>query len=200
MNRLCSFIVLTALFSATGAGAQTNQLFGVTEDELTVIVNGREATGEEKKLHLLELDKMKSETQLKGAGIGAVVSLTKDGLPVIVSPLADTPAAKAGLTQGDVIVAIDHETTEGLALSNVISRLRGEAGSTVTVAISRLGLAQPFEVEITRVPIKYAPGMSRASGSTNKVLILRKGAPFPPEFLERSGAESNNLVEPTPAH
>ena len=67
MNRLCSFIALMALFLATSAGAQTNQLFGVTEDELTVIVNGREATGEEKKLHLLELDKMKSETQLKGA-------------------------------------------------------------------------------------------------------------------------------------
>src|SRR5438132_5305814 len=109
MSGIRSFIALTALFLATSAGAQTNQLFGVTEDELTVIVNGREATGEEKKLHLLELDKMKSETQLKGAGIGAVVSLAKDGLPVIVSPLADTPAAKAGLTQGDVIVAIDHE-------------------------------------------------------------------------------------------
>ena len=198
MNRLCSFIALTVLLSATGAGAQTNQLFGVPEDELTVIVNGREVTGEEKKSRLLEQEKMESETRLKGAGIGAVVSLAKDGLPVIVRSLPDTPAAKAGLMQGDVIVAIDRETTKGLAFSNVISRLRGEAGSTVTLAISRLGLAQPFEMKIRRVQIKYAPEMSRATGPTNKVLILRKGAQIPPEFLEMSGTKSNDLVELTP--
>jgi C-terminal processing protease CtpA/Prc len=184
MNQLLLLATLTTLLSAKSVQAQTNEFFGVPGDELTVMVNGKEVTGEEKKARLLEMQKTESEMRLKGAGIGAQVARGKDGLPVIVKSLPDSAAAKAGLIQGDVIVAVDHEPTKGLAFTNVISLLRGEAGSTVTVAVSRLGLAEPFEVKLTREQIKYRPDLSQATGAVERTLIIRKGTQIPPELQE----------------
>ena len=69
----------------------------------------------------------------KFVGIGVRVDVAKDGLPLIVGVFKDSPAEKAGLVVGDEIVAVDGKTTSGQAMSDVISWVRGEAGTTVVV-------------------------------------------------------------------
>jgi len=174
MKKLLLLPALTALFAATSAPAQTNELLGVPEDELTVIVNAEDVTGGRKKARLLE-----PQMRLKGAGIGALIAKGKDGQPVIVKSLPDSPSAKAGLIKGDVIVAVGREPTKGLEITNVISLLRGYAGSIVTVTISRPGLADPFEAALRREQIKYTPNFSRATGRVQRTLIIRNGEQIP---------------------
>ena len=193
------------------ADAEANQLFGVPEDELVVTVNGRELKGEEKKARLQAMGKLtkltkllelpQSDFQLKGAGIGAQIALTKEGLPFIVTPLPESPAAMAGLTQGDVIVAIDNEPTKGQDFMKIIQRLRGNTGTTVMLAISRSGLAVPFEVKITRMPIKVQKdsgtpmGYSSRDTETHEVVtIMRKGVNLTTDYLERIAAQTNGTI------
>ncbi len=85
-------------------------------------------------------------------GLGMQIS-EQDGIPKIVSPIDDTPAAKAGLEPGDQIVMIEHSTTRGLGLRKVVELLRGNPGSSVTITILR-GKQTPFDVTLTRQIIR----------------------------------------------
>lgn len=85
-------------------------------------------------------------------GLGMQIS-EQDGMPKVISPIDGTPAARAGLEPGDEIVLIDHSSTRGMGLRKVVSLLRGDPGSTVTLTILR-GKREPFEVSLTREIIK----------------------------------------------
>ena len=86
------------------------------------------------------------------AGIGA--ELTRDdGRPVVISPIDDTPAARAGIKPGDVILRINGEVTDGMSLKEVIDVLRGPPDTKVTLSLARSG-RPPFEVTLTRSIIK----------------------------------------------
>lgn len=82
-------------------------------------------------------------------GIGAYVDTTGDYL-TITSPMQDSPAEKAGLKPGDMIIAVDGEDVTGIDGSLVLRRVLGPAGSKVTLTIFREGTDEPFDVEITR--------------------------------------------------
>ncbi|MFD1707655.1 S41 family peptidase [Siminovitchia sediminis] len=87
-------------------------------------------------------------------GIGAQVTI-EEGKLIIVAPIKNTPAEKAGLKPKDQILKIDGESVEGLDLYEATSKIRGEEGTVVTLEILRKGATKPFQVEITReeVPI-----------------------------------------------
>lgn len=82
-------------------------------------------------------------------GIGAELTVEDHNL-VIVSPLRDSPAEKAGLLPKDVIFAIDGENASDMTLFDAIMSIRGEKGTTVTLTIIREGLSDPFDVSIVR--------------------------------------------------
>lgn len=82
-------------------------------------------------------------------GIGAEVS-TEDGKIVIVSPIKDSPAEKAGLKANDEIVKVDGENVEGQDLYEVIKKIRGEKGSKVKLEIVRTGLDNPIDISVVR--------------------------------------------------
>lgn len=67
-------------------------------------------------------------------GVGVELEM-RGGFPVVVAPFADSPAERAGLKPGDVIVGIDDEQTEDLPMQDIVMRLRGDAGSSVTVKL-----------------------------------------------------------------
>ena len=101
-----------------------------------------------------EYREMLADSHGEFAGIGT--ELTRDeSHPKIISPIDDTPAARAGLKPGDVILRIDGHPTEGMTLKDAVDQLRGPAGTKVRVMILRLG-QRPFEVSLTRALIKVA--------------------------------------------
>lgn len=89
------------------------------------------------------------------AGCGFVVGVREDNL-VVIAPMEGTPAWKAGVKAGDMIVRIDDESTENMPLQDAVDRMRGEAGSSVTLYIRRRGWAEakPFVIKRELIQIK----------------------------------------------
>jgi carboxyl-terminal processing protease len=87
-------------------------------------------------------------------GIGAAVRLDEMGRLVIAEPFAGRPAAEAGLVRGDIVLAVDGESLEGLSLYEAIGLIRGEAGTTVVLTIFRDGVDEPFDVPVVRTRIE----------------------------------------------
>lgn len=83
------------------------------------------------------------------SGIGAELGV-KDGFLVIVAPLPDSPAERAGLLAGDKILAIDQVETTGMAVDQAVLKIRGEEGTDVTLTVSHDGMQDAEEVVITR--------------------------------------------------
>ncbi len=93
-------------------------------------------------------------SQLSGqyAGIGAYVDTTGQFL-TIISAMNGSPAQQAGLQAGDLIIAVDGQDMTGVNPETVRQKVLGQAGTTVKLTIQRSGVAQPFDVEITRANI-----------------------------------------------
>lgn len=87
-------------------------------------------------------------------GVGLEVNVD-DGRVVVVSPIDDTPAHKAGIQPGDIIIAIDEYPVEE-DLEDTIARMRGEPGTTVTLTIAREGVERLQRFELTRARIQVA--------------------------------------------
>lgn len=85
-------------------------------------------------------------------GIGAEIGV-KNNQIVIIAPLPDTPAAKAGLRPGDKILAIDKKITLGMDVNTAVTKIRGQAGTTTTLTIGREGVAKPTDITIMRAKI-----------------------------------------------
>lgn len=89
------------------------------------------------------------------SGVGLEVS-TANGAIVVVSPIDGTPAQRAGIETGDIIVAIDGVSVEEDGLDETIERMRGRAGSTVTIEVIRDGFDDPLSFDLTRQNIQVA--------------------------------------------
>lgn len=99
-----------------------------------------------------EYEEMLDDTAGEFVGIGA--ELTRDdSRPVVISPIDDTPASRAGILPGDVILRIDGQLTDGMSLKDVVGALRGPADTKVKITIGRKS-EPPIEVTLTRAVIK----------------------------------------------
>ncbi len=87
------------------------------------------------------------------SGIGAELG-SKDGMVVVVAPLADSPAEKAGLTAGDIILAVDAEDVTKMSVDQVVARVRGLEGTEVTLSVIHDGADSSADIKITRKIIK----------------------------------------------
>lgn len=96
--------------------------------------------------------KMQVQTTGRFGGLGIEVTMDS-GFVKVVSPIDDTPAAKAGLQPEDYIIAVNDETVLGLTLNEAVERLRGPIGSEVVITVQR-GQEEPFDVSIIRDEIK----------------------------------------------
>jgi carboxyl-terminal processing protease len=106
---------------------------------------------------------MQVETTGEFGGLGMEVTTDNKAVKV-VSPIDDTPAAKAGILAGDVIIQVDGTPVSDLPLDTVVSKFRGPPGSKVTIAIQRAKVAKPIIVTLTREVIKNRPVSYRAEG------------------------------------
>ncbi|MDE0156033.1 MAG: S41 family peptidase [Gammaproteobacteria bacterium] len=86
-------------------------------------------------------------------GLGIEVGM-EDGFIKVISPIDDTPAQKAGLQAGDLIIRLDDTPVKGMSLNDAVARMRGEPGTDITLTIIRDGAEKPLKVTITRDVIK----------------------------------------------
>jgi carboxyl-terminal processing protease len=82
-------------------------------------------------------------------GIGAELTV-RDGRVMVLGPLPDSPAVRAGIRPGDFIVAVDGVSTEGESLLEVVARVRGPKGTTVVLRLQRAGSVAPVEISVVR--------------------------------------------------
>src|SRR3989338_5416509 len=82
-------------------------------------------------------------------GVGMELAV-KDKNIVVVAPLKGTPAYKAGVMKGDVLLAIDDKTTVGMSVDAAVKLIRGKAGTDVVLSFAREGSILPVEIRITR--------------------------------------------------
>ncbi len=95
---------------------------------------------------------MQVQTRGEFGGLGIEVTM-ESGVIKVVSPIDDTPAAKAGLQSGDLIFALDGEPVQGMTLQEAVDKMRGKIGSTIKISVKR-GTKEPFDVSLTRESIK----------------------------------------------
>jgi len=95
---------------------------------------------------------MQAETSGQFGGLGLEVSQA-DGFIKVISPIDGTPAAKAGVKPGDVIVAIDGKPIIGITLTKAVDLMRGPPGSDITLTIKRAGVDKPIIDKLTRATI-----------------------------------------------
>lgn len=96
---------------------------------------------------------MQDDTRSRFNGLGIEVSM-KNGLPTVVSPMEDTPAAKAGILSGDQILKINGSTTDKLDLQDAVNLLRGKPGQKVTLTLLRPSTKEVKDYTLERVEIK----------------------------------------------
>jgi carboxyl-terminal processing protease len=92
-------------------------------------------------------------TQGEFGGLGIEVGM-EDGFVKVVAPIDDTPAARAGLKPGDLIIKLDDTAVKGLSLNDAVKRMRGKPNSKITLTVVRKGEPAPFAVTLTRAVIK----------------------------------------------
>ncbi|TGD96947.1 S41 family peptidase [Methylobacterium nonmethylotrophicum] len=106
---------------------------------------------------------MQVQTKGEFGGLGIEVTM-EDGLIKVVTPIDDTPAARAGLLANDIITMIDNDQVQGLTLNQAVDKMRGPVNSPVKLKITRKEAKDPIEVTLNRDLIRIKPVRSRTEG------------------------------------
>jgi|694.fasta_scaffold14922_11 carboxyl-terminal processing protease len=100
-----------------------------------------------------EFQELKEGTTGQFGGLGIEVSM-ENGFVKVVSPIDDTPAQRAGIKAGDLIIRLDDKPVKGMSLADAVKSMRGAAGSKILLTIVREGLDTPLKISIIRDVIK----------------------------------------------
>ena len=124
----------------------------------------------------------------KLSGIGAEIGI-KNNILTVVAPIADAPAAKAGLKPGDLIAKIDNEDTTDMTVETAVSKIRGKAGTKVTLKLVRTGVSDPFDVTITRADITVPSVTSSLKNSNVAYIKVSRFGPDTSELVNKAAVD-----------
>ncbi|RLA25534.1 MAG: peptidase S41 [Gammaproteobacteria bacterium] len=111
-------------------------------------------------LNTEEYKDLKVGTTGRFGGLGIQVTM-EDGFVKVISPIDDTPAQRAGMQAGDLIIKLDDQPVKGMTLTNAVKIMRGEVGSEIVLTVVRKGKDTPFKVTLVRDIIKVKSVRSR---------------------------------------
>jgi carboxyl-terminal processing protease len=131
-------------------------------------------------------------------GIGATISQQGNDI-VVVTPIKNTPAEAAGIKAGDIILAVDGESTKGWNTEKTVAKIRGPKGTQVTIRIRHADTNQEVELTITRAPIQVesvsteapAQGMTNTAGQA----VSNLGYIRIREFTQRTPGELDEAIK-----
>ena len=129
---------------------------------------------------------MQEETRGEFGGLGIEVTM-ENGYVKVISPIDDTPAAKAGIRPGDYITHIDDTGVLGLSLQDAVEMLRGPVGSDIIITIVRIGEEDPIEVEIKRAIITVRAVRFNREGDVGYIRLI--------SFSEQADKGIKNAVQ-----
>ncbi len=136
-------------------------------------------------MNATEYRDMQTQTRGEYGGLGIEVT-SEEGVVRVVSPIDGTPAARAGIQAGDLLTALDGESIVGVNLNDAVRRMRGEAGTAITVTVAREG-ADPFDVTLTREIINVRAVVARVEGGDIGVIRIST-------FNERTGSMLQDAI------
>ncbi|HEX2797600.1 MAG TPA: S41 family peptidase, partial [Immundisolibacter sp.] len=148
-----------------------------------------------------EFQELKEGTSGEFGGLGIEVGM-EDGFVKVVSPIDDTPAQKAGILAGDLIIRLDDTAVKGLSLNEAVKLMRGAPGTDITLTIVREGQERPLQIKLTRAVIKVNsvrsrsldPGYGYLRVSQFQVNTGRKLRDAVTELKEKNGGALKGLV------
>ncbi len=133
-----------------------------------------------------EFSDLRANTSGKFGGLGIEVTM-EDGYVRVISPIDDTPASRAGLKAGDVIVRLDETPVKGLTLKKAVEMMRGERGSSILLTVMRKGETQPLKIKVTR-------DLIQVKSVRTKLLDKNYGYIRISQFQTQSGEDLINAV------
>jgi len=104
-------------------------------------------------LNVEDFKDLNQATQGEFGGLGIEVGM-EDGFVKVISPIEDSPAYKAGLKSGDLIMKLDETSTKGLTLNDSVKRMRGKPGTSILLTVLRKGETKPLTFNLVRAVIK----------------------------------------------
>ncbi len=107
-----------------------------------------------------DYEELEESTSGEFGGLGIEVGM-ENGFVKVISPIDDTPAQKAGVQAGDLIIKLDEKPVKGMSLEEAVNLMRGKPGSVLTLTIMREGETAPIEIDVTRDIIKVTSIKSR---------------------------------------
>ncbi len=129
---------------------------------------------------------MQVQTTGEFGGLGLEITM-ENGIIRVVSPIDDTPAAKAGLRANDLISHVDHEQVDGLTLDQAVEKMHGPVNTPITLTIVRKGLDKPFDVRVVRELIHINAVKAHNEGDVAYIKIT--------SFSERAHPELVKAIE-----
>src|SRR5919107_2169100 len=115
---------------------------------------------------------MQVQTRGEFGGLGIEVTM-EEGLVKVVTPIDETPAARAGILANDIITHIEEEQVQGLTLNQAVEKMRGPVNTTVRLKIQRKERKEPLEVKLTRETIRIRPVRARTEGDIGYLRITQ---------------------------
>ena len=111
-------------------------------------------------LNTEQFNELRIGTSGEFGGLGIEVGM-EDGFVKVVSPIDDTPAARAGMETGDLIIRLDDKPVKGLSLNEAVKLMRGKPGSDIVLTVVREGEDKPLRITITRAVIQVTSVKNR---------------------------------------
>lgn len=134
-----------------------------------------------------DFEDLRTNTSGKFGGLGIEVGI-EDGFIKVVSPIDDTPAQKAGIRAGDLIIKLDNQPVKGIGLNEAVERMRGKPGSDIQITILREGENQPLEFVLQRAEIKINSVKQRLFGKQYGYVRVT-------QFQENTGADVVKAIQ-----
>lgn len=135
-----------------------------------------------------EYEELKIHTEGKFGGLGIQISI-RDKVLTVMTPIAGTPAARAGIQSGDQIIKIEGKSTAGITIDNAVNKLRGEPDTKITITIRRNGEMKDLDYTITReiIHIKSVPYYGVINDSVGYIQLQT--------FSEEAGSDVEKAIK-----